>query len=67
MVHHERNFVLIKDILHRHLIHLVNSDWGCDIIAENKVQLCFDQLPRLDGVKTRVACEDLLRHGHSHN
>ena len=39
----------------------------CDIISKNQIQICFDQLSCFYLCKTRVRCQDLLCHCHSHD
>ena len=67
MIHNQRNFVMIEYRLVVHLLHLIDRYRRCDIISKNQIQICFDQLSCFYLCKTRVRCQDLLCHCHSHD
>ena len=66
MIQHERDLVLVKNAVHLHLIHLVNRHRRCDIISENQIQICLNELPCTDRRKSGMRRKNLLCHCHTH-
>ena len=66
VIHHQGNFVTVKDLLFLESVHLVNGNRRRNIISQYKIQLCLDQLTGLHKIKTRGMRKDLLSHCHSH-
>ena len=67
VIRNKCDLVLIKNSLVVHLLHLIDRYRRCDIISKNQIQICFDQLSCFYLCKTRVRCQDLLCHCHSHD
>ena len=66
MIQHERDLVLVKNAVHLHLVHLVNRHRRCDIISENQIQICLNELPCTDRRKSGMRRKNLLCHCHTH-
>ncbi len=66
VVQHKRNLIPVKHALRFHFIHLMNSHRRSDIVSENEIQLCLDQLSRADRGKPCMRCKNLLCHRHTH-
>ena len=66
MIQHERDLVLVKNAVHLHLIHLMNRHRRCNIISENQIQICLNELPCTDRRKSGMCRKNLLCHCHTH-
>ena len=65
MIHDKRDLVFILDVP-AHFFQLFDRDGRSDVVGEREIELCFDELSRSDGRESRMCCENLLRHRHSH-
>ena len=66
MIQHERDLVLVKNAVHLHLIHLVNRHRRCDIISENQIQICLNQLSCFYRRQSCMSSQNFLCHCHTH-
>ena len=66
VVEDDGDAVAIEDLGEAGFVEFVDGDGGGDVIAEDDVQLCADQLSCGDLLEARVCRHDLLRHGHAH-
>ena len=66
VVEYDRDSILIKNFCKARVVKYLDGNGGGNIVAEYQIQLCFDQVARLDRGQTRVRREDLLCHCHSH-
>ena len=66
MVRHECDLILVKHSLRIEFLHLLNGNGACDIIAQNKIQICLDQLTGFHPFKSGCLSKNLLCHCHSH-
>ena len=66
VIRNKSDFILVKDTLDLEFLHFLNCNRACDVVAQHKIQICFDQLSRLDLIQSRRSRKDLLCHCHSH-
>ncbi len=66
MVHHQSNFVLIKNCVKTGLFKLVNRHRRGNVIAQAQIQIRHNQLAWLNAFHTGVRGQDFLAHSHSH-
>ena len=66
MIQHKCDLVLVKNTVHLHLVHLMNRHRRCDIISENQIQICLNELSGTDRRKSGMRRENLLCHRHTH-
>ena len=66
VIHDQCDLGLVKYRLKAGLLQLADCNRTGDIVCQRQIQLCFDQLAGRNTVETRMLCEDLLCHRHSH-
>ena len=66
MVRYKSNLIFIKYALCIHLLHFFDGHRTCNIVAQYKIQIRFDQLSCLYPVKPCMGSQNLLCHCHSH-
>ena len=66
MVHDHCDAALIKHLIETGCLKLVDGNRGGDVIAQNQIQLCLDQLACTNFRQTCVGGQDLLCHCHAH-
>ena len=67
VVQNDGHPVLVKYLVKACLFEFIDSHRRRDVVSQDDVQLCFDELSRLYLRKSRVGCQDLLCHCHSHD
>ena len=67
MVQNDGDLVLIKDGVETGLGELIDGHGGGDVVAQDDVQLCADQLSGNHVIQAGVGRQDLLCHCHSHS
>ncbi len=67
MIRHKRDLIFIKYAVHLHLFHFMDGHGACDIIAQNEIQIGFDELSGLYLIQTGVRRQNFLCHCHSHS
>ena len=66
MVQDDGYFVFIEYVGESGVTKNLYGDRGRHVIAQNKIQLCLNQISRLDSGEIGVGSENLLRHRHTH-
>ena len=66
VIHDKRNFILVKYTVILQTIHLSDRNRRRNVIAKYKIELCLDQLSRVNLRKAGCLREYLLSHCHSH-
>ena len=66
VIHHHRNAALVEDFFKARGFKFVDGHGGRDVVAEDEVELCLDELARAHALKSCVLGENFLRHCHAH-
>ena len=67
VVHYERDLRVVEHLSEARLLHLSDGNRTGDIVCQREIYVCLDQLTCRYAFQTRMLCEDLLRHCHTHN
>ena len=66
VIHHKCDLVFVKYTLYIHFSDFMNCNRRSNIIAQNQIQVCLDQLSGADRRQACMCCKNLLSHCHSH-
>ena len=66
VVHDKGNLAPVKDVLKTGGLKFVDGDGGGDVVAQDEIQFCLNELSGADLLHARVACQDFLCHRHAH-
>ena len=66
MVQHDGDLILIENALKAGLLELVDRHGSGDVVAQDDIQLCLDQLAGGHSLQPRMGGKYFLSHGHSH-
>ena len=66
VVQNNGNPLRIENGFESGLLKHADGDRRGNIVSQDQVELCFDQVSGFDFLKTRVGGENLLGHGHAH-
>ena len=66
VIHHKCDFIFVKYTLYIHFSDFMNCNRRSNIIAQNQIQVCLDQLSGADRRQACMCCKNLLSHCHSH-
>src|SRR5207253_966177 len=66
MVEDERQPVGVEDLLHAHLLELLDGQRCGDIVGKQEVHLAVDEIARTNLRPTGMSGKDLLGHRHAH-
>ena len=67
VVQNDGDAVLIKNGVKSGFFKFVDSNRGGNVVAQNDIQLCTDQLAGNHGGEACVGSQDFLSHSHSHD
>ena len=67
MVQHDGDLFGVEHAGETGLVKGGHCHGGGDVVAQNQIQLGFNQVTGLDSGQTGVSGQDLLCHCHSHN
>ena len=66
VIHHQRHPALVENTAGAATLKFIDRHRRGDVVAQAEIQLGLDQLPGRHLRQTRVGCQDLLCHCHSH-
>ena len=66
VIRYQRDLVLIEHTVHLHFFHLFDGNRACNVVAQNQIQLRFNQLSCFHMIESGMRGQNLLCHCHSH-
>ena len=67
VIHYHCDLILREDRIKSCLIELIDCDGRSNVVSEDKVEVCHNELTGLYLTESCMSCEDLLCHCHSHS
>ena len=66
MIHNQRDLILVKDIFLLKFLHFMNRHRGSNIVPQNQIQFCFNELSGLYFIQSGSSSQNFLCHCHTH-